>query len=521
MDAVTPDVAAQCKAWPFREAKALLARLGGPERAAARGQPVVFETGYGPSGLPHIGTFQEVARTAMVQRAFQALAPGVPTRLICFSDDMDGLRKVPGNVPNPDMLAQHLGRPLSAIPDPFGTHESYAAHNNASLRAFLDSFGFAYNFVSSTACYKGGRFDAVLLKMLTAYDAVRAVVLPLLGPERAATYAPFLPISPATGRVLQVPVEPRPTDGTIVFTDEDGVRREVPVTGGHVKAQWRADWGMRWVALGVDYEMAGEDLQSSARVAGEIARLLGGGRPAGFHYKLFLDADGKKISKSKGNGLTMEEWLRYAPHESLAYYVFGRPESGKRLHFDVIPRAVDEYLDAAARLAAQDPADRLNNPVWYMGGGEEAPVSFGLLLNLVAVVGAGDAETLWAYVRRYAPGAARTPLMDRLLSCAVAYHQDFIEPHKRYRSPDARERAAMTALAGALEAMDAGTPEADIQTAVFTAGKQNGYDKAELRHWFGALYQVLLGQESGPRFGAFAALYSTQATAALIRRALG
>jgi lysyl-tRNA synthetase, class I len=517
MDATSPDIAAQCKAWPFREAKALLARLGG--RAPDKGY-VLFETGYGPSGLPHIGTFQEVARTAMVQRAFQALAPGVPTRLICFSDDMDGLRKVPGNVPNPELLEANLGRPLTAVPDPFGTHASFGAHNNARLRAFLDGFGFAYDFISSTDMYRGGAFDAVLLKMLGAHEAVRNAVTPILGPERAATYSPFLPLSPTTGRVLQVPIEPRPADGTVAFTDADGSRAEVPVTGGHVKAQWRADWGMRWVALGVDYEMAGIDLKSAAEVAGEIARILGGRRPAGFHYQLFLDADGRKISKSSGNGLTMEEWLRYAPHESLSYYIFGRPESAKKLHFDVIPRAVDEYLDAAAKLPEQEPAQRLSNPAWYIAGARGAPVSFALLLNLVSVAGTDDPAMLRGYVARYAPGAQDDPVVAGLLERAGAYYRDFVAPHKRFRAPDARERRAMAALADALEALDEGAPEGEVQTAVFSAGKDNGYDRAELRDWFAALYQVVLGQDSGPRFGAFAALYGLKATAALIRRRL-
>lgn len=514
MTDITPDIAAAARAWPFREALALLKRVGG--RTPDKGY-VLFETGYGPSGLPHIGTFQEVARTAMVRKAFEALAPEIPTKLVCFSDDMDALRKVPSNIPSPEMLQKNIGKPLTTVPDPFGTHGSFGAHNNARLCAFLDRFGFDYELLSSTECYASGRFDAVLLKMLHAHEAVRQAVVPILGAERAATYSPFLPISPATGRVLQVPVEPRPNDSTIVFTDEDGARAELPVTGGHVKAQWRPDWALRWVALDVDYEMAGVDLKTAAEAAGRIAKILGGRRPAGFLYQLFLDAEGKKISKSAGNGLTMEEWLKYAPHESLFYYIFGRPEAAKTLHMGVVPKAVDEYLTAAAKLPGQEPAQQLSNPAWYIDGAAGSPVSFALLLNLVSVAGTDDPDMLRGYVARYAPGAAGDAVVETLLARALAYYRDFVAPHKVYRAPDDRERAAMEALAEALDALPAGTPEDEIQTAVFTAGKDNGYEKAELRDWFGALYQVVMGQNSGPRFGAFAALYGVKATARLIR----
>ncbi len=346
MTSVSPsqEIARAAHAWPFEEARKVLARVErrGTDKKAK--DYVLFETGYGPSGLPHIGTFGEVARTTWVRRAFEAMSD-VKTRLISFSDDMDGLRKVPGNVPNQEMLHAHLGQPLTSVPDPFGTHESYGAHNNARLRAFLDRFGFDYEFLSSTECYKSGRFDAALLNVLANYEKVRDIVLPTLGPERRATYSPFLPLSPRTGAVLQVPIlEWHKDRGTIVY-DEDGKKTEVPVTGGHCKLQWKADWAMRWEALGVDYEMAGKDLISSVELASKIQRALGGLPPDGFNYELFLDENGERISKSRGNGLTIDEWLTYGPEESIALFMYQKPRAAKRLYFDVIPKAVDDYID--------------------------------------------------------------------------------------------------------------------------------------------------------------------------------
>ncbi len=519
-------IAMECKSWAFDEARKVLGRLKGkpPEKGY-----VLFETGYGPSGLPHIGTFQEVCRTSMVRLAFQTLSD-IPTRLICFSDDMDGLRKVPGNMPGQDMLAGNIGMPLTSIPDPFGKFESFAHYNNAKLREFLDSFGFEYEFMSSTETYRSGKFDEALLKMLSMYGQVRDAVMPLLGAERAATYSPFLPISPKTGRVLQVPVlETHPDKGTIVFEDEDGAKTEVPVTGGHVKCQWRPDWALRWYALDVDYEMAGEDLQSSAEVAGRIVELLGGEKPAGFHYKLFLDENNQKISKSKGNGLTIDQWLTYAPNESLAYYLYQRPSSGKKLYFDIIPKAVDEYLTFAEKLPAQqaEPAKMLDNPAWYIHGGDPAkaprvPVSFALLLNLASAANAHDSATMWGFIRRYAKDAdpKTNPFLDHLVGFAVRYYRDFVLPSKKYRLPDARERKAMEDLASRLEKLPENAGFEALQNEVFAAGKENGYPQEELRVWFQALYQVLLGQDQGPRFGSFIELYGVSESISLIRDAL-
>ena len=509
-------------AWPFEEARKLLDRYpGGP----AKGE-VVFETGYGPSGLPHIGTFAEVVRTTMVRRAY-ALLSDVPTRLIAFSDDMDGFRKVPDNLPQQDMLRVHLGQPLSAVPDPFGTHASLGAHNNARLRAFLDGFGFDYAFLSSTDCYRSGRFDATLRRVLEHYDAVIAVILPTLGPERQATYAPFLPLCPRTGVVLQVPLVARDVAaGTVSYLDpETGGTVTVPVTGGHCKLQWKVDWAMRWVALGIDYEMAGKDLIDSVALSGRIARVLGATPPAGFNYELFLDAAGGKISKSKGNGLGVDEWLAYGPPESLALYMYQSPRKAKRLHFDVIPKAVDDHAAFAAAYAAQPVEQQLGNPAFHVAGGPpptaDLPLSFALLLNLVTVAGTDDPTVLWGYVARSFPGtsAATHPELDRLVHHAIRYARDFVVPTLVRRRPDAREAAALADLDARLAATGPRADAETYQTAVYDAGKAAGFEP--LRDWFKALYETLLGTSHGPRMGSFVALYGLDGTRALIAEALG
>ncbi len=530
---ITPEIAQKNRTWAFEEAKAVTKRL----RAIGRGKIetpekgyVLFETGYGPSGLPHIGTFGEVCRTTMVMRAFQRLHPEIPTKLICFSDDLDGFRKVPTNVPQQDMLKDYLGKPLTRVPNPFDTdYESYAHHNNAALRDFLDGFGFDYEFISSTDdCYTTGRFDETLLLMLKHHEDIKGAVLPILGEERAATYSPFLPISPSTGNVLQVPIlGTNAEDGTITYEDENGETVTQAVTGGQVKAQWRADWALRWHALDVDYEMSGKDLKSSADIAKNILKILGKPNPAGFHYELFLDEKGEKISKSKGNGLSMEDWLTYAPHESLAYYMFQRPTSAKKLYFDIIPKAVDEYITFVEKLPEQEAAKQLDNPAWYIHNGaipnsQHSPISFALLLNLVNAANTDDPETLWGFIRQYAPEATpeNAPFLDRLVGYAIQYYQDFVLPEKSYRPADERETKALTALAEKLESMENGLDAEEYMTAVFDAGKENGYDKSELRDWFQALYQVLLGQDQGPRFGSFIKLYGVNDTVTLIKSAL-
>jgi lysyl-tRNA synthetase class 1 len=537
-------------AWPFEEARKLVARL-----KASGKREVLFETGYGPSGLPHIGTFGEVARTSMVRKAFEVLSEGkVPTRLIAFSDDMDGLRKVPDNVPNKEMLALHLGKPLTEVPDPFGQYESFAHHNNAMLRAFLDRFGFAYTFQSSTESYKAGLFDATLLKMLERFDAIMAIMVASLREERASTYSPFLPIHPRTRVVMQVPVDERDVKaGTIIWRDPDsGERFETPVTGGHCKLQWKPDWAMRWVALGVDYEMAGKDLIDSVKLSSEIARALDARPPEGFNYELFLDEKGQKISKSKGNGLTIDEWLGYGPAESLALFMFQRPREAKKLHFDVIPRAVDDYQQFLGGYGRQDWKNRLGNPVWHIHAGmppepeliaqqgadaDNAPrtqVTFGLLLNLVAVANSEDKAVLWAFLRRYAPSVTPQthPKLDALVGYAIAYFRDFVKTGKVYRAADAVEQAALQRLDAALAALpDGASPELVQDVALDAARSEPRYQNHQAKgatperpavtgEWWKAIYQVLLGEDQGPRFGSFAAIYGIANTRALIAKGL-
>jgi lysyl-tRNA synthetase class 1 len=531
-------------AWPFEEARKIVKRL---EKTGKN--DVLFETGYGPSGLPHIGTFGEVARTSMVRHAFRVLTgDAVKTRLLAFSDDMDGLRKVPDNIPNKPLVAAHLGKPLTQVPDPFGTHASFGAHNNARLRAFLDAFGFDYEFASSTDYYTSGRFDAALLRMLERYEEVMAIMLPSFRAERAATYSPFLPIHPQTNIVMQVPIDALDTKaGTITWHDPETNESFVsPVTGGHCKLQWKPDWAMRWYALSVDYEMAGKDLIDSVKLSGDIVRALGGTPPEGFNYELFLDEKGQKISKSKGNGLTIEEWLTYASPESLSLFMYHKPTAAKRLYFDVIPRTVDDYLsflDAYPRQAAKE---QLGNPVWHihMGvppepevlrhEGSGTTISFGMLLNLAAVANSEDPQVLWGFLRRYAPGVSPQshPRLNQLITYAVRYFRDFVRPNKKYRVPDDVERAALAQLSEVLATLPAQASAEDIQTALYDIARPiPRYQDLKAKgatperpgvsnEWFNMLYQVLLGEDRGPRFGSFVALYGIAETRALIAEAL-
>jgi len=531
------ELAEQSNAWPFEEARKIVARLKKTPKDV-----VIFETGYGPSGLPHIGTFGEVARTTMVRHAFRMLTgDSIKTRLISFSDDMDGLRKVPDNVPNRDMMAGHLGKPLTRVPDPFSNaYPSFGAANNARLRAFLDRFGFAYEFASSTDYYCSGRFDETLLRMLAAYDSVMEIILPTLGPERRATYSPFLPISPRSGIVLQVPmIERNVPKGTVVYIDPDTNEKvETPVTGGHVKCQWKADWAMRWVALGIDYEMAGKDLIDSVRLSGEICRALGANPPESFNYELFLDDKGQKISKSKGNGLTIDEWLRYASPESLSLFMYREPKAAKRLYFDVIPRHVDEYQQHLDAYQRQDGKQRLANPVWHIHSGNppklDMPITFAMLLTLVSSSNAENAETLWGFIGRYRPGVTSQthPHLDALVSYAIHYYRDFVLPTKTFREPSEVERVALTDLRDALAQLPANANAEQIQDVVYEIGRREPFldksGKGKTKdgkpgvslEWFNMLYQVLLGQEKGPRFGSFAAVYGLHNTVEMIDGAL-
>ena len=545
---IGPDIAEAARAWPFQEARALARRLNG--RLPDKGH-VLFETGYGPSGLPHIGTFGEVVRTTMVRHAFEALT-GMPTRLIAFSDDMDGLRKVPDNIPDRERLAPYAeardgegrtvrhGSPLSATPDPFGDGPSFAAANNRRLCDFLDRFGFDYDFLSATDAYASGRFNDTILRVLEKYGQIRSIVLPELGEARRRSYSPLFPVVSAHDDAIggerrqvihdAVVVEARPAAGTALFQRVDaageplGAPFEHSVLDGGCKMQWRVDWALRWTALDVDYEMSGKDLIDSVRLGGRICRALGGRPPAGFTYELFLDDKGEKISKSKGNGLAVEEWLRYAPHESLALFMFQQPKRARRLFFDAIPKATDEYLAFLDRAGAQDAAELAENPVWHIHAGRppahSTPLSFSLLLNLAGVVNAADKAVLWGFISRYAPGATPEshPLLDRLADHAVAYCRDFVEPAKSCRAPTAAERAALEDLASVLAGLPDDTPGEEIQSAFYAVGKR--HDFASLRDWFRALYEILLGQSQGPRMGSFAALYGLPAFVSLVRKAL-
>ena len=522
LDTAFFDAAQTARAWPFEEARKLVRRLAKSGKGEA-----LFETGYGPSGLPHIGTFGEVARTTMVRTAFRLLTRDqIPTRLLCFSDDLDGMRKIPDTVPSKEAMEPHLQKPLTSVPDPWtNEYDSFGHHNNAMLRRFLDTFGFDYEFASATDYYRSGKFDTVLLRAAERYDDIMKVMLPTLGAERQATYSPFLPISPISGRVLYVPMkEVNAKDGTITFEDEDGRDTTIPVTGGHVKLQWKPDFGMRWAALGVDFEMFGKDHQTNQHIYDKICEILGGQAPEHYVYELFLDAEGQKISKSKGNGLTIDEWLTYAGTESLGLYMFQKPRVAKRLHFDVIPRAVDEYYSFVAAYQEQDAAARLENPAFHVHYGAvphpDVPLSFALLLNLVSTANAEDTKVLWGFISRYLKGAtaATHPELDKLAGYAVRYFNDRVKPLKVYRAPTDIERAALEDLHTQLEAYAGSTDAEDLQNLVYEIGKAHGFEP--LRDWFKAIYQVLLGEDQGPRFGSFIALFGVGETRHLIANAL-
>ncbi|MGK7753470.1 MULTISPECIES: lysine--tRNA ligase [unclassified Roseovarius] len=514
------DAAMSAKAWPFEEARRLLKRY---EKAPPEKGYVLFETGYGPSGLPHIGTFGEVLRTTMIRHAFQQISD-IPTRLFCFSDDLDGMRKVPGNVPNQEMLQEHLQKPLTSVPDPFGEFESFGHHNNAMLRRFLDTFGFEYEFYSATDFYKSGQFDTTLLRAAERYDDIMKVMLKSLREERQQTYSIFLPLHPETGRVLYVPMKNvDAVKGEITFDDEEGREWTLPVTGGNVKLQWKPDFGARWAALGVDFEMYGKDHSTNTPIYDKICEILGTPAPEHFTYELFLDDKGQKISKSSGNGISIDEWLSYASTESLSYFMYQKPKTAKRLFFDVIPRAVDEYHQQLRAYPGQDAAGKLNNPVHHIHNGDvpesRMVVSFAMLLNLASVASAQDKETLWGFINRYAPDASPEthPDLDAAAGSAVKYYEDFVAPTKTYRVPTELEREALTDLRDRLAAYDGPVEDEALQSVVYAVGRDR-FDP--LRDWFKAIYETLLGASQGPRFGGFIALYGVDETVALIDRAL-
>ena len=514
------DAAMSSKAWPFEEARRVLKRY---QKAPPEKGYVLFQTGYGPSGLPHIGTFGEVSRTTMVMRAFREISD-IPTKLICFSDDLDGMRKVPSNVPDPKALAAHMQKPLTSVPDPFGTHASFGHHNNAMLRRFLDTFGFEYEFYSATDFYGSGHFDEILLRAVRKYDEIMAVMLASLREERRQTYSIFLPIHPETGRVLYVPMkEVNAEQGTITFDDENGTEMTLPVTGGNVKLQWKPDFGARWAALGVDFEMYGKDHSTNTPIYDKISQILGHRAPEHFTYELFLDENGQKISKTSGNGVSIDQWLSYANTESLSYFMYQKPKTAKRMHFDVIPKAMDEYQQQLRAYPDQDAKAQLSNPVFHIHGHNvptsDLVVPFSMLLNLAAVANADDKVQLWGFIQRYAPetSAETHPGLDQAAGFAVRYYNDFVKPAKVFRAASDLEREAFLDLRAQLAAYDGDLDAETLQSIVFACGRER-FDP--LRDWFKAIYEVLLGASQGPRFGGFIALYGVTETIALIDQAL-
>lgn len=495
--------------WPLEEAKRIYDRLKG---ATPKKGYVLFETGYGPSGLPHIGTFGEVVRTSFVRYAFNLLAPNIPTKMICFSDDIDGLRKVPSNLPNQDLIRANLGKPLTSVPDPFGTHPSYGEHMNSRLRSFLDQFGFDYEFISATAKYKSGSFDATMLSVLAKYDEIMDLMLPTLGAERQATYSPFMPIDQETGVVIDKGVKGvDAAKGTVIYIDQNGKEKEVPVTAGNCKLQWKIDFGARWYSLAVDYEIYGKDHLPNEKIYRRVCEILGGEPPLNYCYEMFLSPDGAKISKSSGNGISVEDWLKYAPSESLSLFMYQKPKTAKRLYFDVIPKAMDEYLTLLAQFGSENEEQRLSNPASYIHFGKVPTINFNLsyslLLNLASACNPESEDVLWGFISKYQPELNRdsSQLLKKMVASALNYYNDFIKNQKVYRKPLAAEAAALQDLKNSLSTTNQFDSQ-ELQNLVFTVGKKHGYEN-KMRDWFLALYQILLGLDQGPKMGSFIALF--------------
>src|SRR6056300_2019585 len=508
-------------AWPFVEARAILKKKG---KALEKKGHVLFQTGYGPSGLPHIGTFGEVCRTTMVIQAFKKISD-IPTKLYTFSDDMDGLRKVPENISNKEVLEKNLHKPLTSVPDPFGKFSSFGEHNNEMLKSFLDKFGFSYEFKSSTTLYKAGVFDETLKLILSNYDKIMNIILPTLGPERRKSYSPFLPICPETGHVLEVAILEKNIASHEIVYESNGKKFSTPITGGNCKLQWKVDWAMRWHALEVDFEMYGKDLIPSAELSYEICKILGHKPPSGFYYELFLDEKGEKISKSKGNGISIEDWLKYASPESLALYMYQNAQRAKKLYPQVIPKAVDEYLSFLEKFEQQEVKEKLGNPVWHVHNGqppkEKNVISFGVLLNLVSASNAESEEVVWKFIKNYNPEIIKEehPILGKLIYYAIQYLNDIVKPLKQYRSANENEKKALLDLIEVLKKMPDGKDPSEIQTEVFTVGKKY-YPKEKLRDWFKAIYEIVFGDEQGPRMGSFICYFGREETIQLLEKSL-
>ena len=504
-------------AWPFVEAKKMLRER---KSLIEKKGKITLQTGYGPSGLPHIGTFGEVARTSMMVNALKQLTD-LPTEIITFSDDMDGLRKVPDNVPNQKLLEDNLHKPLTEVPDPFEKFNSFGEHNNEMLKKFLDSFQFQYNFKSSTKLYKSGFFNPALQLILENYDGIMNIILPTLGKERQKTYCPFLPICPDTGHVLEIPVLEIDKNNSKIIFDNEGKKLEKSILDGNCKLQWKVDWAMRWYALDVDFEMYGKDLIESAILSTKIIKLIGKNNPSGFAYELFLDEKGEKISKSKGNGITIDQWLEYASPESLSLYMYQNPKRAKKLYKEIVPKAVDEYLDFIEKAKNQDELKMLMNPVWHVHNGkipkENSIMSFSMLLNLVETSNANSKDLLWKFVKKYKPdiNEENFPIFDSLVSYAIKYFNDVIKSQKNYKKPNQEEKIALEALVKNLEKCNDQMSPEDIQTLIYSTGKENGYAE-NLRDWFKLIYQVVFGDENGPRMGFFISFFGVNETKELI-----
>ena len=504
-------------AWPFVEAKKMLRER---KSFIEKKGKIILQTGYGPSGLPHIGTFGEVARTSMMVNALKQLTD-IPTEIITFSDDMDGLRKVPENIPNKKLLEENLHKPLTEVPDPFEKFKSFGEHNNEMLKDFLNSFNFDYTFKSSTSLYKSGFFNTALKLILENYDGIMNIILPTLGKERQKTYCPFLPICPESRHVLEVPVVEIDKDKAKIIFDNKGKKLEKSILDGNCKLQWKVDWAMRWYALDIDFEMYGKDLIESAILSTKIIKLIGKNNPSGFAYELFLDEKGEKISKSKGNGITIDQWLDYASPESLSLYMYQNPKRAKKLYKEIVPKAVDEYLDFIEKAKKQDELQTLMNPVWHVHNGvipnENTIMSFSMLLNLVETSNAGTKELLWKFVKKYKKKIEEKnyPIFDALVGYAIKYFNDVIKSQKKYKIPDENEKLALEALIKTLERCNDQMSPEDIQTLIYSTGKENGYSE-NLRDWFKLIYEVIFGDENGPRMGFFISFFGVNETKELI-----
>jgi lysyl-tRNA synthetase class 1 len=511
--------------WPFKEAQKLQKRF-----FDFPPHPVRFETGFGPSGMPHIGTFAEVARTTWVRHAFESLT-NQPTELIAFSDDMDGLRKVPLNLPNPDMLAENLGKPLCDIPDPFGERESYSAHMNQMLVAFLDSYRFDYTFQSSQEAYRRGDFNDGLAVILGRVDEIKQMILPTMSESKRTHWSPFFPICEKCGRIYTTRVTGyHATDNTIdyVCDREDGGfthcghKGSTSIFNGRVKVGWKIDWALRWYSYDIGYEMYGKDLIESAKLSGKIVRKMGKQPPTGLFYELFLDEQGRKISKSVGKGLTIDAWISYAPLESLLYYIFQNPKQAKRLFWGIVPKSVDDYLAGLNQYETLDPDKRPNATIWHLFNQGKtvptyrSPINFSLINNLISAVGADDIDLILEYLKRYDSSIGNEmSIMEDLVKKAMNYYRDFILPKKDYRSPTDREKGMLKLLHAKLAGYE-GNDEDELQSIPFAVARES--DESP-KAFFKMFYEVVFGQERGPRFGTFVQLVGKEKALHLLKKA--